>query len=345
MLSVLLLILKILGIILLVILGLVVLILFVPIFYKGDVHYSDEETVTHLSAHWLWFPVRFLVTYENDELTKTLRIFGFNILREKKEKKEPKKEYEAPFAEVSYENILELQARYGKEPDDELISLVEDDSDFGEREMLDPKFTSVDYPDIDVPDMKDIDTGIKDSRWTKIKKKFKRKKKLEEPKVKIPLSRKIKSAAFKRRSKALNTLANSVKAMESAMKKLQVVFEKIMEYINFINAKSTRRAFKKMVDIVKRVTKHVFPKKIQGKIEFGMSEPHLTGQALGGVAIAYDMFNVDPEDVETIPHFEKEMIDARLEYRGHMFICFLGYYFVKFLLDPDIRKTIKFLNK
>ncbi len=345
MLSVLLLILKIIGIILLVILGLALLILFVPIFYKGNIHYSDEEFVTHLGAHWLLFPVRFLVTYENDELTKSLRIFGINILREKKDKSEPKQKYEKPLADVSYENELALEAIYGKESDEYLVNLVDDDNEFSEKEMLDPKFTSVDYPEIDVPDMKDIDTGIKDSRWTKIKKKFKRKKEQEETKKKIPLSRKIRGAAFRRKSKTLATLSNSVKAVESAMKKLQVVFEKIREYIEFINSKSTRRAFKKMVSIVKKVIKHVFPTKIHGKNEFGMSEPHLTGQALGGVAIAYDMFDVDPEDVETIPHFEKEMIDVRLEYKGHIFVVVLLYYFARFMLDPDIRKTMKFLNK
>ena len=341
MLSVLLLILKILGIILLVILGLVVLILFVPIFYKGNLHYSDDECKTHLGAHWLWFPVRFRVDYENDELTKSLRIFGINLLREKKSKKN---EYEKPVAEVSYENEFELQARYAGEDDETLINLVDDESEFSEKELLDPKFTSVDYPDIDVPSMEDIDTGIKENWREKFKNKFRRKKKLEKPKVKKPLSKKIRIKAIKTRSRTLNSIANSIIAMESAMKKLQVIFEKIREYIEFINSKSTRKAFKKIVYIVKRVTKHVFPRKIHGKIEFGMCEPHLTGQALGGVAIAYDMFNIDPEDVETIPHFEKEMIDARLEYKGHIFVCFLAFNGIKFLLDPDIKKTIKFFT-
>ena len=340
MLSVILLILKIIGIILLVILGLVLLILFVPIFYKGNLHYSDEEFKTHLGAHWLGFPVRFRVDYENDELTKSLRIFGINILREKKDKRE---EYEKPKAELSYENELELQERYADEEDDMLINLVEDESDFKEKDLLDPKFSSVEYPEIDVPNMEDIDTGIKDNWRVKLKKKFKRKKKIQKPKV--PLSRKIKVKAIETRSRTLNAIAASVKAVESAMKKILVILEKFKEYIDFINRKSTRKAFKKMVNITKRVVKYVFPNKITGKIEFGLDEPHLTGQALGGVAIAYDMLGIDPEKVETIPHFEKEMIDARLEYKGHITVVVLLYYFLKFMLDPDIRKTIKFINK
>ncbi len=342
MLSILLLILKIIGIILLVILVLALLILFVPIFYKGDLHYSDEELITHLVAHWLFFPVRFKVTYDNGELTKTLKIFGFNIFREKTK---PKEKYEKPLAEISYENELALETRYGKEDDDELISLVEDGSEFSEKEMLDPRFTSAEYPEVDVPKMEDIDTGIKDSWRVKLKKKFRRKKKPKEIKVKKPLSKKIKIKAIETRSRTLDTLARSVKAVESAMKKIQVLLEEIMEYINFINSKSTRKAFKKMVDITKKVIKHVFPNKIRGKLEFGFEEPHLTGQALGGIAIAYDMLGLDPEEVEVIPYFDKEMIDARLNYKGHILIVVLVYYFVKFYLDPDIRKTMKFLNK
>ena len=340
MLSILLLILKIIGIILLVILGLVLLVLFVPICYRGDVHYSDDDFNTHFKVHWLFFPVRFLLSYENDELKQELRIFGFNVLKEKK-----KEEYEPPLADVSYENELELEAIYGQEKDEELIDLVDGESDFSEKEMLDPKFTSVEYPDAEIPDIEKIDTGIKESRWQRINVKFKRKKKEEEKKPKIPLSRKIKVAAIRTRSKTLAILAQSVKAAETAMKKIQVIFEKISEYIKFIQRKSTRRAFKKAMALVVKLLKHIFPRKIKGRIDFGLDEPHLTGQALGGVAIAYDMFHIDPNDVETIPHFEKEMIDARLEYRGRIFICFLAFNGVKFILDPDTRKTIKFFKK
>ena len=343
MLSVLLLILKIIGIILLVILGIVLLVLFVPIFYKGNLHYSDEEFKTHLGAHWLGFPVRFNVDYENDKLTKSLKIFGINILKEKEKK--PREEYKPPKAEISYENELVLEAIYGKESDEYLVNLVDDDTGFSDRELLDPKFSSVDYPEIDVPDMEDIDTGIKDNWRVKLKKKFRRKKKLEKPKVKKPLSRKIKIKAIKTKSRTLDALARSVKAVETAMKKIQVILEKFKEYIDFINRKSTRKAFSKMMDIVKEVVKHVFPNKITGKIEFGFEEPHLTGQALGGIAFAYDMLGIDPEDVEVIPYFDKETIDARLEYKGHIKVVVLVYYFIKFMLDPDIRKTMKFISK
>lgn len=326
----------------LVILGIVVLVLFVPIFYRGDLHYSDEEFIAHFKAHWLLFPVRFKLTYENDKLTKTLRIFGINIIREKEKK--PREEYKPPKAEISYENELALDAIYGKEPDEYLVNLVDDDRDFADDELLDPKFTSVKYPEMDIPDMEDINTGIKDNWRTKLKKKFRRKNKLKKPKKKIVLSKKIKQAAIRSRSKTLAQIAKSVKAVEGAMKKIQIGLEKIKEYIDFINRKSTRRAFKKMVDLAIKVIKHVFPK-IQGKIEFGFSEPHLTGQALGGVAMAYDMLNLDPEEIEVIPHFDKEMIDARLEYKGRVFVCYVAYYFVKFYLDPDIRKTMKFISK
>ena len=345
MLSIILLILKIIGIILLVILGLVLLILFVPICYKGDVHYSDDGLFTHAGVHWLFFPVRFRFSYEDGELKTVLRIFGFNILREKKNKKQ---EYEAPVAEVSYENELELQERYKNEDDSVLINLVDGESDFSEKEMLDPKFTSVEYPDIDVPDMKDIDTGIKESRWSKIKNKFKRKKKKEELKKKIPLSRKIKAASIRTRSKTLDIIAKSVQAVEGAMKKLKVLYEQIKKYVNFIRSQTTRRAFKKLVNLVVKIIKHIIPRKIHGKVEFGFEEPHLTGQALGGVAVAYDMFGIDPENIEVIPYFDREMIDARLEYRGRIFLIVLLSYGLKFILDLDTRKTIKtikLLNK
>ena len=326
----------------LVILGLVLLVLFAPICYKGDGHYSEDELIAHFNVHWLVFPVRFKLTYEDGELKQVLRIFGINIFREKKNK--PKEEYESPKADVSYENELESEAGDGIE-DDVLIDLVDEESEFSEKEMLDPQITSVDYSDIDVPTMEDIDTGIKESKWKRVKKRFKRKKKQEQLKKKIPLSRKIKAASIRTRSKTLSAIAKSVKAVEGAMKKVQVLIKKIKEYIDFIKSQTTRRAFKKIMEMVISILKHIFPNKILGRIEFGFEEPHLTGQALGGVAFAYDMFNINPEKMEVIPHFEKEIIDARLECKGRIFLCFLAFNGIKFILDPDIKKTIKFFKK
>ncbi len=341
MLSVLLLILKIIGIILLVVLGLVLLVLFVPVFYSGKVHYSDDETYVITKAHWLLFPIRFLFLYENDEQTITLRIFGINVIRDKKEEEVEKKPYEPPVAEVDYEPFDEAAFK----EDEYLVDLVEDESDFSEDELLDPKIKSIEYPDIDVPQMEDIDTGIKDHWWTRIRKRFKKEEVLEPVEEKTPAKEKVHSKFGVVKVKFLTTVKRSTKGVQKAINRVQIVINQIIEYINFINAKSTRRAFKKAKEATVRVLKHVFPRKISGRLEYGFEEPHLTGQSLGGIAIAMDMFNMDPDDFEVIPRFDTDMIDAKLEFRGRVFICVLAYHFVKLYLDRDIRKTIKFLNK
>ncbi len=319
----------------LVILGLVVLVLFVPIFYRGEVYYSDDCTRFHFRAHWLLFPVRLKYLYEDGEQEKTLRIFGFNILREKKRDK-----YETPLAEFTFESAQEGYGDTG-EDDDILIDLIDDVEDYDERDMLDPKVTYIEYPDVDIPEMSDIDTGIKESRISKIKKRFKR----DEDEFRKPFKEKVVDTAANVKSKIIDNVSKGLKVAETAMRKIEAVISRTIEIIEFIHKKSTRKAFKKTVAIFKKVSKHLFPKRILGKIEFGCSEPHLTGQALGGIAIAYDMFRIDPEDVEVIPHFEKEMIDAKLEYKGRVLVAVLGYYFIKFYLDPDIKKTLKFFNK
>lgn len=92
MLSVILLILKIIGIILLSVLALilftVLLVFFVPIRYRGTLHYHGDLTAAGRIS-WLLHIISMRVSYEEGELKKVIRIFG---IRYRKRKIKPKKE-------------------------------------------------------------------------------------------------------------------------------------------------------------------------------------------------------------------------------------------------------------
>lgn len=93
--SVLLLILKIIGIVLLAVIGIllliVALILFVPVRYRIN---GEAEEHVRIQAHFTWFLhlLAFRFSYENGEFTQSLRIFG---IRKKMKKKSEEDEIEA----------------------------------------------------------------------------------------------------------------------------------------------------------------------------------------------------------------------------------------------------------
>lgn len=97
MLQIILLILKVIGIVLLSIIGLllfmVMLVLFVPVRYRGILHYHDELTA-QVRISWLLHIISVRVIYEENELKRIIRIFGIPL--KKREKKQKTKQKDQP---------------------------------------------------------------------------------------------------------------------------------------------------------------------------------------------------------------------------------------------------------
>ena len=124
MLHVILTILAVIGIIILCILGLLLLIvslvLFWPIKYKIDASYIDKKYLINIKVYWLLYAVCDKIKIDKDGSDNKLKIFGFEIGKEKKPKREKrtkkeknKKESYSVYADIDKEGITEEK----KEPE------------------------------------------------------------------------------------------------------------------------------------------------------------------------------------------------------------------------------------
>ena len=66
------------GILLAIVLFLLILILFVPVRYQIEGE-NDEKLQAKGKVHWLFRIVSFHVSYENDEMKMTVRVFGVPV--------------------------------------------------------------------------------------------------------------------------------------------------------------------------------------------------------------------------------------------------------------------------
>lgn len=127
--SVLLLILKIIGITLLSIIGLVLLVillvLFVPIRYRADASYH-EKCILNGKVTWLLHLVSLKAAYDDDGFTKHFRILGFDLLnrkkkerskKQKKPKKSRKPKEEKPLDRLPEESEFTLEGFDDEQPE------------------------------------------------------------------------------------------------------------------------------------------------------------------------------------------------------------------------------------
>lgn len=127
------------------------------------------------------------------------------------------------------------------------------------------------------------------------------------------------------------------------LNKLKILLEKIRAAINFLNNDITKRAIKKLKLIVVKLIKHVFPKKIYGKLTFGFEQPSTT-------ALVYGLFAGWAEQTQNnklliTPIFEEKYFLADLKIYGRLFAGFVLLYLLQLVLNKDFKKVVKAIRR
>ena len=104
------------------------------------------------------------------------------------------------------------------------------------------------------------------------------------------------------------------------------------------NDKRNRRAVKLLYERLKKLLKHYFPKKLSGNIEFGFSEPNLTGEVLGYMSIFLGLFE---HKLEIVPYFNKQIMDIDLNLEGRVRLIHLLIAIIVIILSKDVRRLYK----
>lgn len=135
---------------------------------------------------------------------------------------------------------------------------------------------------------------------------------------------------------------------ENAKAKILRISKNIKNYSNkakeikrFITANTTKEAYNYGKKILTRLIRHIFPKKLKGNVQFGFEEPHMTGQALGYIAMGFSMLNINPKDINVEPDFEKEIFAGKFKFKGRIVLGVAGFYILKLYFKKEINNIIK----
>ena len=301
-----LLVLKVIGIILLCILGLILLLLlltlFSPLTYNVVASGSMESYKVKAKIGWFLNIFRVNVCFKDGKLKLRVRIFGIPFNLGAKSEKKQKREETLP---AQLPEVIETT-----EAEEEVL-LIEEVTEEPKEE----------------PENK---TTIKD----KIKSIFKREKK---PKLSEEEKQRLKEE--KARLKAEKKEA-SRRAREEKIKQIKEFISKGKEAWAYLQEAETKKAIALAKDVLKKVLKHILPRKFKGHVDFGLEDPSTTGTVVAAVCAAYP---VHKGNMIVTPYFDtdKMILRGKAQVKGHIIMCYLLIQGLRILTNKRIMSLIK----
>lgn len=312
MISILLTILKILGIILLVILGVVLtvllLVLFVPVRYRMDAHrdlQEEEPVVASVKATWLLHLISVFFSYPDAAYVR-VKALGITVYRSDKEKK-PKKPKEEKQSE---------KHKKEEEPSAENdIQQIEETPELQE-EQAEEFFEAA---------KEEISENIQNAGYAET----------AEEKEEPPTLQKF-----------FRKLWEKVKNIEYTIRqicdKIKHIVKNIRYYLKVIQSDTFKNAFSLCSGELFSLLKSIRPRKVKGSLTIGTGDPASTGQVLGIYGMLYPILG---NNIMITPDFDRQIVEGELLVKGRITLFKALKMALVIFFNRDVRRLIKLLKR
>lgn len=320
MLSVILFILKIIGIILLVILGLIVAlllsVLFVPVRYgsKGQFAENDDGVSYSISVKLSWLlhiiSVSCFADSTMDDSPKIkVRLFGINFS-----------------GLFTGKDRSDKPVHHKKEKNEKTV-LSEEIKKTENTENTEKAVKNEINKNVTEDPASEDNTVIKSNKTT------------EEKAPEHKRETESKESVSKKSSKKVRNFIDKVSRICDKIKNVNDVKR---SFVDYLKKEESKAAIREIKFIVFKLLKHIFPQKLKAYIHFGFEDPATTGQVLGVAAVFYGIYG---ENLELQPDFEKQALDGRYALKGRIRVFTLILTAWKLYRNRWIRDFISFSKK
>lgn len=142
-------------------------------------------------------------------------------------------------------------------------------------------------------------------------------------------------SATKAESKKKESKENKLEKLKCTIKNL---CDKIKMVLEFIKDEAHINTLTRLKKEFIRLLKFLKPKKLKGKIRFGMEDPYVTGQILAVLSVFYPFY---AERVEIYPEFDQKILEGNLYVKGHVRGIYALIMAFNLIIDKNVRTTIK----
>ena len=309
MLQVLLMILKILGILILVILGIILavllLVLFVPVRYRGDAAF-DGKPGGGVLVSWLMHLVTVRVSYDG-KATALVKVLRFRIFDKTV----------WPAAEESTNTAEHADVQVGSVPEDEMDTIA----------PIEP---------VSVPKTVDsANTSVTSEAADCSRKTEPASQRTVVSETQMP---EVKESEVKESEDKESFISKISNAYQQICGKVNTGQEKIEQVRTFLNDQENRKTIGLLWRQVKKLLRHVLPRKISGRVRFGFDDPATTGQILTYISPFYGLY---AKTLKLEPIFEEKVLDGELHVKGHIRAATLLWIVIRVVLNKNFRVLLK----
>ena len=308
MIHILLLILKIIGWILLVILGILLLLaaifLLVPVTYEGELHGSGEwkRISGSLKVSWLYSLVKGEIFYREGVMDWKFRLAWKKFSCEQTEEAGP----------------VVLKADAPKDTQKK-------------SEKQQPKETNI-------PKTESSPEGTGQTQFQKQEQPGTEKKQRQKEREKEKSSA-LKPGLEERISEKIERIQCTFRKICDMLRSLAKKKERMTE---FLTDEIHQSAFMKGMTELRRLFRFLKPSHCEADLEFGFSDPSVTGYVLAGVSMVYPFVG---EHVEIAPNFEEQLLVGSARITGKIRACYFVIVVWNLFWNKNVRTTISHIRK
>jgi len=326
MLSILLTVLKMIGITVLVILGLILfillLILFVPVRYRGNGSYMEDSFAVRLRVSWLWHLLTVRGEYQKDqELHIYLKILGITVYDNLKKNADRKRNKKARSTKTKSGKTCEIQAASSETVMPEAAASTDSWPDPGgivqeDRESDGDRPTGAE---------KTVNDVILDE--------------LDENCAKKPgIVQKIKNFLIN----FVNFFKNIKFTFHKVCDTIVRIKDSIDYYLKVLQLDSTKRAFSACRRQLVRVLGKISPRKYRINLHLGFEDPAVMGEVLAVWGMLYPLHQ---GNIDLQPEFGQSVIEGDFSFQGLVSVFVFVRTACILFFDRDIRQLIKRLKR
>lgn len=141
-----------------------------------------------------------------------------------------------------------------------------------------------------------------------------------------------------RLKRLVQKLQDSLRDIRSTLRGL---YERLSYYKSIWDREETQRAFRLASAQLSKTIRHVLPRHTNVYAVIGTGEPASTGQILAVQGMLYPWLG---DKIHIVPDFEEEHFEGEFHLRGHIRAGVLGFYVLRLMFDRDVRHFIGILR-
>ncbi|MBT9779575.1 hypothetical protein GPL15_24150 [Clostridium sp. MCC353] len=144
-----------------------------------------------------------------------------------------------------------------------------------------------------------------------------------------------KSVFVRRWEKLKASLTGSYYRIKEKVLDLKENLEKGKE---FLQNEENKKTIKLLWKSGKKLLKHVLPRKVKGRVEFGFDDPYITGQILSAAGVFYPVY---ARQLEICPMFDQSVFEAEGELKGRIRIGTVLFILLRVYCNKNFRVLLK----